>query len=218
MTLALHVAPQKNSVMKVLTSKKSRLELVVDDGFNAEMEEAMHLLSHVNPQMDHGKLFQYLVRDFLKRKSPMRELYKKPKASKALNYQPANPKPNPAMAMEGSKIADSHASISSARNQRELSLENERGSSKRLSSQRRRTPGVVLKRQVLLRDGGPACAYLDPLTGKRCGSRHRIQFDHRIPYSEGGPTSEENLRLLCGVHNRYVYHRAAKYSGRSERI
>lgn len=29
-----------------------------------------------------------------------------------------------------------------------------------------------------------------------------IEFDHIIPYSKGGPTSVENIRLLCRACNR----------------
>ena len=30
----------------------------------------------------------------------------------------------------------------------------------------------------------------------------RCQVDHVVPYSEGGPTTQENGQLLCGFHNR----------------
>jgi hypothetical protein len=30
-----------------------------------------------------------------------------------------------------------------------------------------------------------------------CGSKHRLNFDHRTPYSFGGSNSAENIRLLC---------------------
>jgi hypothetical protein len=32
---------------------------------------------------------------------------------------------------------------------------------------------------------------------ERCGSRHQLEIDHRIPYAKGGKSSLENLRLLC---------------------
>jgi 5-methylcytosine-specific restriction endonuclease McrA len=35
----------------------------------------------------------------------------------------------------------------------------------------------------------------------RCGSTHRLEFDHVIPWAEWGPSTVENLRLLCGRHN-----------------
>ena len=44
-----------------------------------------------------------------------------------------------------------------------------------------------LKREIYQRD--QKCT--------NCGSIHRLNFDHRIPFALGGPTKKENLRLLC---------------------
>lgn len=38
----------------------------------------------------------------------------------------------------------------------------------------------------------------------------RCQVDHIVPYSEGGPTTQENGRLLCGFHNRLRETRRAR--------
>lgn len=50
-----------------------------------------------------------------------------------------------------------------------------------------------LRLLVWNRDGG-AC--------RQCGSSSELQYDHIIPWSVGGATSEENLQLLCGPCNR----------------
>lgn len=35
-----------------------------------------------------------------------------------------------------------------------------------------------------------------------CDGARRCQVDHIVPYAKGGPTTQENGRLLCGFHNR----------------
>lgn len=50
-----------------------------------------------------------------------------------------------------------------------------------------------LKHHVWTRDSG--CCRL-------CGSNVELQFDHIIPWSMGGATTEENLQVLCGPCNR----------------
>jgi hypothetical protein len=59
-----------------------------------------------------------------------------------------------------------------------------------------------IRRQVLLRDRN-GCTYKDPKTSRICGSRHGLQFDHRVPFSWGGEHSVDNLALRCGAHNRF---------------
>lgn len=63
---------------------------------------------------------------------------------------------------------------------------------------------VAIKRAVWERDGGN-CAYLDPMTRRRCCSRVRLQFDHfPTPFARGGESTFENLRLACSRHNAYA--------------
>jgi hypothetical protein len=39
--------------------------------------------------------------------------------------------------------------------------------------------------------------------GERCGSRQNLEKDHIVEFTKGGTNRRENLRLLCGAHNRY---------------
>jgi hypothetical protein len=58
-----------------------------------------------------------------------------------------------------------------------------------------------VKREVWTRDQG-RCVYVSSETGRVCGSTHRLQVDHRKPFSHGGPSTLENLRILCHAHNQ----------------
>jgi hypothetical protein len=55
-----------------------------------------------------------------------------------------------------------------------------------------------LRRFVLHRDGG--------CTSDGCTSRYRLEAHHAIPWSEGGPTTPENLVTLCWFHHHVVVH------------
>jgi hypothetical protein len=46
--------------------------------------------------------------------------------------------------------------------------------------------------------------------GERCGSRQNLEKDHIIEFSEGGTNKKENLRLVCGPHNRHRSDRLEK--------
>jgi 5-methylcytosine-specific restriction endonuclease McrA len=74
-----------------------------------------------------------------------------------------------------------------------------------LKSQRKNKSRAIpsaTRTHIWQRDGG-ACTYTDPTTGHRCNSRHFIQLDHIHPVALGGTNEPENLRLLCGQHNRW---------------
>jgi 5-methylcytosine-specific restriction endonuclease McrA len=47
---------------------------------------------------------------------------------------------------------------------------------------------------------GAKCQYISP-EGHVCGETHFLEMDHRRPFALGGPSTEENLRLLCRAHN-----------------
>jgi len=57
-----------------------------------------------------------------------------------------------------------------------------------------------VRRQVWKRDDG-RCAWIGA-DGRRCGSKWRLELDHIHPAALGGPSTVDNLRVLCGAHNR----------------
>ena len=65
---------------------------------------------------------------------------------------------------------------------------------------RRASVPPKVKREVRKRDGGK-CTW--PLAnGGACGSDVRTEIDHIVPRGRGGPSTVDNCRVLCDVHNR----------------
>lgn len=56
----------------------------------------------------------------------------------------------------------------------------------------------AIRREVFDRDGGQ-CTFVDA-SGRRCSERCGLHFDHLVPHAQGGESTAENLRLLCGPH------------------
>ena len=63
----------------------------------------------------------------------------------------------------------------------------------------RHIPAEV-RRAVHARDGGQ-CTFVDA-RGRRCASRHQLEYDHIVPVARGGTSTLGNLRKLCRAHNQ----------------
>lgn len=64
---------------------------------------------------------------------------------------------------------------------------------------RSRTIPRHVRRLVFKRDR--CCKWIDPLTGRSCDSRFRLDVDHIEAWALGGTNDPWNLRLLCAAHN-----------------
>ena len=58
---------------------------------------------------------------------------------------------------------------------------------------------AAVRREVWKRDQG-RCTWRGP-DGQRCGSTWKLELDHLRPAALGGPSTVENLRILCRAHN-----------------
>ena len=70
-----------------------------------------------------------------------------------------------------------------------------------LAQQEKRRASVPprVKREVRRRDAGQCQWKLD--SGGICGSEVRAEIDHVVPRGRGGPSTVDNCRVLCDVHN-----------------
>ncbi len=60
---------------------------------------------------------------------------------------------------------------------------------------------TAVKNLIWKRDQG-CCQFFDSKSKRKCGSKYQVQLDHIHPFRHLGDHSVENLRLLCGKHNR----------------
>jgi hypothetical protein len=65
---------------------------------------------------------------------------------------------------------------------------------------------AAVRRAVWERDGDHCTWPLDG--GGCCGSTHRLELDHVITWAEWGPSTVENLRVVCGRHNALAARKA----------
>jgi len=73
-------------------------------------------------------------------------------------------------------------------------------------SKRNRHVPKETRREVIARDG-LSCAYVDPESGRRCGSRDRLELQHHQPFARGGAHEAQNLSVYCHAHNAFAARR-----------
>ena len=161
--------------VRYLNKDQIEIKLTVNKNSYENLEILKSLLSHKSPNMSYGRLFQTLSELGLDKYDPRRKL----KKQKEKNLP--------------TKIKNNFSPAAGrVRNNKEVSSE-------KIAS---RYIPTKIKRLVWTRDQGQ-CTYICPETKKKCGSKHFLQIDHIHPYSLGGSSKLNNLRLLCAGHNQY---------------
>ncbi len=166
-----------------LPEQKTLIQFVASAELMEKLEELKNLMAHKNFEGRMDILVEQ-VADIA-----LNELRPPPKSSQKSESQSApgqSQTPAPGVTARGSTEPTNRA-------ESEARLDTEK---------RSRYIPVDVKRTVLLRNQN-GCTYKDPKTGRVCQSRHGLQFEHIVPFSQGGSHQAENLTLLCGAHNRY---------------
>ncbi|MCC6137066.1 MAG: HNH endonuclease [Bdellovibrionaceae bacterium] len=175
--LAEKIMVHKNdSVTVTLNFSKEQMEI---------LEQVQNMAAHCVPSKNWSELFSYLAKKELSRRTSQRKVKNKTKV-KANESTTISLKTHPTT--DDTKIFKSQESqrkiASSPRNQRVA-----------LSAQVRKT----------LLHPRAQCAHIDKNSGQQCLSRRFLQIDHIQSWSREGTNAQENLQVLCGVHNRYKY-------------
>jgi hypothetical protein len=177
-----------------LTADLRRLHITVSRQFLRELETARGGLSHAIPNATTEQVLQAALQLLLERQARARGQVKRPRKAKAGAALPGVPASTPA-ASAPAGAGDATAGAAS-----------EAASDARFEPPPPRRTGpreaiaAAVRRAVWARDGGRCSWPLDG--GGCCGSTRRLELDHLVPWAAGGPTTADNLRVVCAAHNR----------------
>jgi len=173
---------QKHETIYAVSNDRSRLNISVSNALLEKINQLRDLRSHANPTMTIEELLEELVELGLKKHDPVRRK-KKPKAAR------------PASAPATDSVRDLAPDSQPAP---EHEPEH--------ACQREPLPPaeVTRTRYIPVKERPPKepCCYTDTMTGRRCNSTRFLQLDHVVPFARGGANRRENLRWMCGEHNR----------------
>ena len=162
-----------------LTAELRRLHITVSRQFLRELDTAREGLSHATPNATTEQVLQAALRLLLEKQAKTRGQVKRPRA-----LRPETP----------------GAGETSTRLQTSTEPPHHRREGNRAA-----IPAAV-RRAVWARDGGRCNWPIDG--GGRCGSTHRLELDHLVPWAEWGGETEANLRVVCAAHNRLAARQA----------
>lgn len=162
---------------KPITPTYTQLQITVDQVTMVALQEVKELLSHTVPDGNLNDVLKYMLQ----------------LTSTTLKKRMGRTEPRE------SKISErDHQENRIKRPIRSLALS---GTDKKKECGRSRYIPVEIKRRVFARAGG-CCEYTSE-GGKRCESRHQLEIDHDLPWSQGGTHEVGRLKLLCRSHNLY---------------
>ena len=183
---------------KVVQKDESvRMEVTFSKEQMQAFNKVKSLISHINPSASVVEVFDYLVKDYLKRKDPMQSGTKN--NVKYRNVSEAEMK-NELLAKPEFAAMKLDKSVTYKKNLAKPSISDIQSSKNQASLNCRKRVPISIKRAVWTRDQGK-CQHFNPTTGKTCGSPYLLEFDHLKRVRHGGDNHPSNLQLLCKAHN-----------------
>ncbi|MBU8920823.1 MAG: HNH endonuclease [Bacteroidales bacterium] len=204
--------------LKTLTRKlKYKLEFGIDPDLMSKIEKVKKLLSTKYPgNLGFETLFEELIDEYLERHCPEARKNRRDKRienrKKKIDKQIRSKKQNKSTKKKEPKTKKKSKSKKNSINNPQITNQKETNQKDPCVCETKKENSVSqeaassrhipahLHDEVFIRDGGK-CTYIAP-DGHRCNSGWNLHIDHIVPFSLGGLNSPDNLRLLCGGHNR----------------
>ncbi len=165
---------EKRESQHAISNDRLRVSFSISKELNDKLNYLKDLLGHVDPSMTTEALLERLAELGLNKYDPQRVANRSQK--------------------RGEKKAKSQKS-------RENGKARETNPSSTSAAEVKRTRYIPAMEKAVIPDDGKGCTFVSE-TGRRCGSHRFLQRDHIRPFSRGGSNTADNLRWLCGEHNR----------------
>ena len=191
---------------RFLGNGKVEIKLVIDENCHKKLEELKSLLSHKNPMLSHEELLSILLEEALEKHDPRRKKVRKTMKQETVtspqkweskgidNKQSYKNKAGQPIVTSSQKLRAQQVNRLEATSSQKWEY---RSKAKKIN----RVIPSSLRKHIWERDEG-RCTYVHPQTKRKCSSKHLLQIDHIRPFSLGGKSEVNNLRLLCAGHNR----------------
>jgi hypothetical protein len=154
-------------------------------------------MSHSDPNLSTEKLLEKLAELGLDKFDPLR---KAKRAREQRETQANRSAPPPAEVKDGAEAG------STCPAERDFDLVH-----KKISKRSRYIPANE-RHQLAEDDDQLGCTFVDPASGRRCGSMRFQEKDHFIPFSFGGLNKAKNLQFMCSAHNKFRWaHRSRSH-------
>lgn len=190
---------------RALPNHKTELKIIISNELLQKLKRVQELRAHANPEMTYAEIIEYVTEVTLNKMDPdRRKVDRRAQDTQELNSQELNRSQKP-RTLPAPEVARKPPTVVTALPApKDTQVSSEIKSSKMYfqnnSPSNRPSIPAHIKRAIWLRDQG-CCTYRNPETGRQCGSRFAIQFEHKIPVSKQGDSSESNIILLCRSHN-----------------
>jgi len=169
----LNQAPRAHQKIRPQQDNSVRLEVTLSAEQHALLKHAQSLMSHVVVDNNLAEVISYLAQTFIQKKE-------------------RNPQSLPKD--KGGARKENSVKLDSTKTPTQ--------SFRAIPKPQRKTIAASVRRLVFAKAQN-TCEHVNPLTKQKCGSKYQLQIDHIRPLAKGGSDAPENLRVLCGVHNRH---------------
>ncbi|HYQ27482.1 MAG TPA: HNH endonuclease signature motif containing protein [Polyangiaceae bacterium] len=196
--------------LEPLSADRYGVHFTADGEFRELLERVRGLAGHRLPNGDLMTLLKHGLEAYERELTKERfAVGRKPRRSRGVAPAPCAPRAPSGADLSGTDLREPELSTPDPSNLVTQSTPNPNPNPNASSNPKRHCPAAVA-RAVFLRDG-QQCSYVSP-DGRRCSARRCLELDHVNPWSVGGDSTVENLRLRCRAHNQRY---ARQYYGKS---